>query len=62
MRAEEETPENICAGCGHTRATHLDQPYVKGGPAVSDRGWCVRPQGSCIYSPCTCLQFLEPQC
>ena len=59
--AEYWTPENICAQCGHARECHLDQPYKKGEPPVSDRGWCVLPEGSCIFSPCDCKQFVEPE-
>lgn len=58
--ARYETPENICVDCGHSRNTHLDQPEVKGAPPQSDRGWCTRPEGSCIYQPCSCLNFVEP--
>lgn len=56
------TPENICAreGCGHARLSHLDQPELKGSPPSSDRGWCTKPEGTCIFNPCSCVSFIEP--
>jgi len=55
------TPENICAGCGHARKSHLDQPLVKGDPPSSDRGWCALPEGKCIFQGCPCGRFVEPE-
>lgn len=55
------TPENLCARCGHARNCHLDQPDLKGGRASSDRGWCTKPAGTCIFNPCDCTSFVEPE-
>jgi hypothetical protein len=55
------TPENLCANCGHQRDSHLDQPTLKGDPPSSDRGWCTLPPGTCIFSPCDCKAFVEPE-
>lgn len=54
------TPENLCVTCGHPRNSHLDQAEVRGGEKTSDRGWCTRPENSCIYQGCPCLEFVEP--
>ena len=51
--------EDECGGCGHGRRSHLDQPFKRGGPPVSDRGWCTLPEGSCIFSRCKCVEFVE---
>jgi len=56
------TAENLCAACGHPRASHLDQPLRKGQPPSSDRGWCTLPPGTCIHLPCDCKAFVEPEC
>ena len=58
-RAPEAQPQDVCVTCGHFRSSHLDQPYVKGGPPVSDRGWCTLPEGRCIFHPCSCTHFVE---
>ena len=52
-------PCDVCFTCGHTRASHLDEPHHKGEPTVSDRGWTTRPEGSCISNRCNCLHFVE---
>lgn len=46
------SPENLCASCQHPRDDHLDS---------SDRGWCTLPMGACIFYPCICLKFVEPE-
>ena len=55
-------PENICdnKGCSHPRRCHLDESHLKGEEKSNDRGWCTAPEGSCIFNPCNCLKFIEP--
>lgn len=55
------TPENICANCKHRRCSHLDQPDLKYEAPDSDRGWCVLPEGQCIFMGCPCKGFVEPK-
>ncbi len=38
-------PENRCGDCHHPKDNHLD---------ASDRGWCTKPTGTCIFNPCNC--------
>ncbi len=59
-RARYSTPENLCGTCGHPRNSHLDQAEVRGELKMSDRGWCARPENSCISQGCPCLEFVEP--
>ena len=42
-------PDNLCATCEHPKDCHLDE---------SDRGWCTKPAGTCIFNPCTCTAFV----
>lgn len=57
--AADYRPCDVCFACGHARASHLDEPHRKGEPPKSDRGWCTRPEGSCISGGCACLRFIE---
>lgn len=43
-------PENRCACCEHPEDDHLD---------ASDRGWCTKPAGTCIFTPCDCKTFVR---
>jgi hypothetical protein len=43
-------PESLCANCGHPKDDHLDE---------SDRGWCTKPAGTCIFQPCDCKTFVQ---
>lgn len=54
------TTENLCVNCGHPRANHIGEANLKGEPKRDDSGWCTLPAGTCIFTPCDCRKFIEP--